>query len=95
MHEGFKQYTPDALDECLAGHDLQPTTEIWIGGTFKCSSSEVLNALFEDLGRTIDREQGLKRFVINAFCDEKHTLQEWPLEHLVLNCHHLEELRLR
>jgi len=59
---------------------------------FKCSSSAVVNAVFEDLGQTISDEQGLKHLAIEYFCD-KNELQEWPLEQIALKCHSLQTLK--
>ena len=58
-----------------------------------CSSSEVINSLFEDFGQTIDQELGLKKLHLHFFND-RNTLEEWPLSQLALKCHHLESLKL-
>ena len=34
---------------------------------FESTSSEVLNSVFDDLGRSIDEEQGLKKLTIDHF----------------------------
>ena len=93
VSQGFTQYTSDTVDEWRADHDLQPTTEIFLDN-LKCSSPEVLNALFNDLGRTIDVEQGLKKFAINFYAGT-NKLEEWPLGQLVLKSHNLETVFLR
>ena len=56
-----------------------------------CSSSAVVNAVFEDLGLTVG-EQGLKHLTIEYFSD-KNELQEWPLGQLALKCHSLQTLK--
>ena len=56
----------------------QPTTEIELFD-LKCSSSNMLNTLFDVLGRTINTEHGLEKLKINNFYD-KNCLQEWPMQ---------------
>ena len=60
---------------------------------FACSSPEVLNTLFEDIGRTVDEVQGLKKLAIEMFMDQ-NTLEEWPLSQLVLKSQNLEYLKI-
>ena len=93
VHEGFEQYTPFTVDGWRADYKLKPTVDIFIGGGFSCTSSEVLNSLFDDLGLSIDKEQGLKKLTIEQFYDE-NTLHEWPLGQLVLKSPHLEYLKI-
>ena len=64
-----------------------------IGGDFKCTSSEALNLVFEDLARSIDYEEGLRKFEIKHFGD-KNTLEEWPLSLLLFKSHHLQQLTI-
>ena len=64
VHSGFTQYTPTTFNDWCSENDLEPTTDVFIGGqnfqtSFACSSTEVLNSVFEDLGRSIDEEKGL------------------------------------
>ena len=93
VHEGWAQYTSDTVKEWREDHKLlQPTTDIYIYG-FSCTSKEVVNAVVEDLGRTIDAEQGLKNLTIEVFSDE-NKLEEWPLAQLVLKTHHLQSLKI-
>ena len=47
--------------------------------------------VFEDLARSIDYEEGLRKFEIRGF-DDKNTLEEWPLSQLLLKSHHLQHL---
>ena len=61
---------------------------------FTCSSSEVLNSLLDDLSRTIDPVNGLKKLTINGFEDEVNTLADWPLSQLLIKSPHLEELTM-
>ena len=49
--------------------------------------------MFDYLGRTIDKEQGLKSLSMKCF-EDKNKLEEWPLEQLALKCHHLESLKM-
>ena len=53
----------------------------------------MLNTLFDVLGRTINTDLGLQRLVIYKFWD-KNSLQEWPLEQLVLKSPHLQYLKI-
>jgi len=69
VHKGFAQYAADTIDEWVAEQE-GPTEDIYIGGYFKCSSSEVVNAVFKDLGGTVSDEQGLKHLTISSFMDE-------------------------
>ena len=62
--------------------------------TFTCSSSEVLNSLLDDLSRTIDPVNGLKKLTIKGFFDEVNTLADWPLSQLLMMSPHLEELTI-
>ena len=78
---------------------MEPTTEIFIGRgsdtkLFYCSSDEVINSLIEVIGRTVDREQGLKKFTIDGFTDAQSVV-EWPLRQLVPKCHLLQTLKLK
>lgn len=59
---------------------------------FKCSSSAVVNAVFEDLGQTVGFEQGLKHLTIEWLVDQNE-VQEWPLGQLALKCHSLQTLK--
>ena len=69
MQDGWLQYTPGTVHEGCKKHDLQPTTDIYIGGLFMSSSSEVLNSVFDELGCSIDEEQGLKHLAVDGFWD--------------------------
>ena len=59
----------------------------------KCSSSEVVTSMFEDLGRVIDKEQGLKKLTVINFFDE-NALEEWPLHQIVIKSPNLESLTI-
>ena len=59
---------------------------------FACSSSAVVNAVFEDLGQTVGYEQGLKHLTIEVFVDQNE-LQEWVLKQLALHSHALTSLK--
>ena len=59
VHTGFGQYEPETFVNWAVSEELVPTTDIFIGrddeeSGFRCSSSEVVNSVFDDLGRTID-----------------------------------------
>ena len=47
--------------------NLHPTTEIELTDRLRCSSSNMLNTLFDVLGRTINTEHGLKKLTIFNF----------------------------
>ena len=63
MHKGFTEYTADTIFKLVAEQE-EPTEDIFIGDYFMCSSSEIINSVFEDLGQTISDEQGLKHLAI-------------------------------
>ena len=96
MHQGFAEYALHTVDGWCAEYNLQPATEIFIGGDsgFACSSSEVINSLFENLGRAIDSEQGLKKLSIEGF-DDQNVLQDWSFSQFVLKGLNLESLTLK
>ena len=54
VHTGFGQYEPETFLAYALSQKLEPTKDIFIGGMFECSSSEVVNSVLDDLGRTID-----------------------------------------
>ena len=54
VHTGFGQYEPETFLHYAVSEGLEPTKDIFIGGGFRCTSSEVVNSVFDDLGRTID-----------------------------------------
>ena len=72
VHEGWTQYSANTVSEWFKHNKFQPTTDITIG-VLECSSSEVLNSIFEELCHTIDQKQGLKNLIIKYFYD-KNTL---------------------
>ena len=46
----------------LKEHNLhnQQINDVWIGGAFRCSSSEVVNGVFDQVGQCVDNDdQGL------------------------------------
>ena len=53
LHRGWTQFTGDTILDWLSKLD-QPTTDIEIGGDFKCSSTDVVNSVFDFIGRTVD-----------------------------------------
>ena len=81
------------MAEWCAEHNIESITGACIGGRFKCTSSEALNLVFEDLARSIDYEEGLRVFEINWFKDE-NTLEEWPLSQLLFKSHRLQKLTI-
>ena len=97
IHEGFGQYAAGALVKTAKRQKLPAATEIYVGGDrgvgFSCTSSEVVNSVFDDLGRIVDEEEGLKNLTIERFYDQ-NSLQEWPLGQLVYKCSHLQSLKL-
>ena len=87
IHRGWSQWNDDIALGWLAELENQPTTDISIE-KFKSTSSEVVNSIFDFLGRTIDREQGLKSLAIEYYND-KNKLEDWSLEQLAHNTHNL------
>ena len=53
------QYTADTFDEMHSVIKYEPVTDIEIKGKFRCTSSEVLNSVIDELGRAVDEEKGL------------------------------------
>ena len=93
VHTGFTQYNAGTVEQwCSEIEDLEPTTDIVISG-FRCSSTFALNAVLDDLVRTIDKEQGLKSLMISEFND-LNSLQEWPLSQLAIKCSLLVKLTI-
>ena len=93
VHSGFKQYTEETFFEWLDEHDIESVTEAIIGSNFACSSSAALNSVFDDLGRYIIEEEGLKKLTFGGFAD-KNNLEEWPLSQLLIKSPNLEELKI-
>ena len=60
---------------------------------FRCTSADVFNSVFDELGRTIDAEKGLKSLTIGQI-DDQNILQEWPLSQLVFKSPNLEYLKV-
>ena len=64
--------------------DIEPTTEVFIGWDeereqgFMCTSSEVINAVFDDISRSVDEDLRLSKLTIQDFWD-KNALKEWPM----------------
>ena len=54
----------------------------------------MLNSLLDDLSRTIDPVNGLKKLTIDGFKDKVNTLADWPLSQLLMMSPHLEELMI-
>ena len=92
VHERYTQYTEDTFYEWCDQHSIQSVTEATIY-LLKCSSSDAVNSVFDDLGRYIDAEEGLKKFEIIDFKD-RNTLEEWPLSQLVMKSPNLEQLTI-
>ena len=92
VHTGFGQYEPETFQNYVVSEGLQLTTDIYIGKNFECSSSEVVNSVFDDLGCTIDGVKGLQSLTIQFYWDE-NSLQEWPLGQIVPKCHNLHSLK--
>jgi len=52
----------------LTEHDLQSITDAFLYN-LDCSSSNVVNSVFDDIGRNVDEVQGLKKLRIERFED--------------------------
>jgi len=72
-------------------YNLEPTTIFSLSHGFVCSSSDVINSVFDDIGRTIDTDQGLKKITISGY-EDRNTLDEWPLSQLAIKSPNLESL---
>ena len=66
VHENYTQYTEDTFYEWCDQHSIESVTEATIYKLI-CSSSDAINSVFDDLGRYIDEEEGLKKFEIIDF----------------------------
>ena len=67
VHSGFKEYQEETFFEWCDKHSIESVTEAVIGAYGKglaCSSSAALNSLFDDLGRYIVEDEGLKKLTI-------------------------------
>ena len=81
VHEGYAQYNEGTFYEWCNEHSIESVSQASFY-ELACSSSDTLNAVFEDIGRNIDEEEGLKQLKIWGFSDQ-NTLAEWPLSQLV------------
>lgn len=54
VHKGVTKYTSNTVDEWVTENSLQPTTDIYLGFGFACTSLKVINSVIDELGRTID-----------------------------------------
>ena len=67
----------------------EAVSEVEISDYFSCSTARVLNTVFDDIGRRVDPEQGLKTFCIEYFTD-KNSLEASSLSRLTAKCHSAE-----
>ena len=77
VHSGWAKYTSSTFDNWCIQYELGPISEVLIH-FIECLSNEVINSLIEDIGHSIDGEEGFRKLEINAYRD-KNTLHEWPL----------------
>ena len=61
---------------------------------FSCSSSEVLNDLFDKVGSSINEENGLESFELERFYEQKYVLQPWVLNKIAARAHNLQTIKL-
>ena len=93
IHNGLIQYAGITFEQMRQKCNItQPTSEV-ILSRLECSSSEVLHSVLDDIGRSIDDEQGLRRLEIEEFYDS-NKLDGWPLSQLVAKCHNLKHLTI-
>ena len=98
VHSGWARFTADTVGQWHSEIDYQSITDIHIGvsdpfGLF-CTSSDVLNSVFYDLGRIIDEMPGLKSLTIEMILDDQNKLEEWSLGELALKTHSLQHLKI-
>ena len=55
LHSGWTQYNADTIDDWKSKLD-EPTTDVFIGGSFSCTTTDVLNSVLNFIGLTIDGE---------------------------------------
>ena len=58
VHSGWVQYNAETFDVIHSAIEYEPVTDIEFK-EFGTTSSEVLNAVIDELGRAVDEEQGL------------------------------------
>ena len=77
LHKGWEQWNENTVLDWFNQLDNHPANKISIGG-FYCTSSHVVNSVYDFLGRTIDPERGRRYLIIEEDMDNK--LEAWPLE---------------
>ena len=92
IHKGFRHWNETSFDEIKKGYDTGPTTGFKLDW-FKTSSSEVLNQVIDDIGRSLEQHEGLKRLEISNFCDY-NSLQMWPLSQIMTKSPHCESVKI-
>ena len=93
VHEGYKQYSLWKQELTKSKLITKPVVTDVLIGSFKCSSSEVVNQVLDDVGRLIWPERGLISIEIFNFCD-RNTLMKWPFSQLVAKSQNLEILKI-
>ena len=61
------------VEDACAKKNIESITEVGISG-IKCSSPQVINALFDDIGLNIDQEIGLKKLALSFDEYESNTI---------------------
>ena len=56
VHQGWAPYTTTTFQDWCSENRLQKITDVWIRDGFKSSSTEAVNALFDDIRRNVDSE---------------------------------------
>ena len=67
---GFMMFDWETLPSLLKEHQLnkQQINHVFIGGMFRCSSTEVVNSIFDQIGQFVDNDdQGLASLEIKSY----------------------------
>ena len=65
LHSGWMQCNFDTISDWISSLE-HPTTDISIRD-LNCTSVDVVNSVFDFIGRTVDKEEGIKNLAIENF----------------------------
>ena len=95
-NNGYRQFDNGAFDEMMKEHGLekQSISHVTINSCFSCSSANVVNGVFDQIGQRVNVEdQGLLSLKIWSYSD-KNRLEEWPLSQLLTKAPFLKSLKI-
>ena len=77
------------------GWSAHQLNHVYIGGRFRCSSTEVTNGVFDHIGRSISTDQrGILSFEVDRYAD-KNKLEQWPLSQLVTKSPFIQTIKIK